>query len=201
MRTPFVSAISCLLMGVLQLHSQGYIVPNGVTYIGLDFAGFYETQVLQKPTGDFTAFLLGPQNQTTFSFGVLLDEGVRVFEVSQNDPISLQPILANHYTELTYPNSYVFEDGSPFYLGLYTGYNPWDSHGNYTGIYTDPVFGWGEFVNSGGVIQMLNSALEYGGGGIYAGTETIIPIPEPSVLGLLSTGTLFLGWRLRRRST
>ena len=85
--------------------------------------------------------------------------------------------------------------GSPFYLGLYTGYDPWDSHGNYTGIYTDPVFAWGEFVNNGGAIEMLSSALEYGGGGIYANTENIIPAPEPSIFGLSTLGALLLGWR------
>jgi hypothetical protein len=189
-----------LLLSVAEAVGQGYIVPNGVTYIGLDFAGFYETRVLQNPTnGDFTAFLLGPQNQTTFSFGTLVDEGVRVFEVSPNDPISLQPILASRYPELTYPNSYVFADSSPFYLGFYTGYAPWDSQGHYTGIYEDPVFGWGEFVNNGGVIEMLNSALEYGGSGIYAGTEIIIPIPEPGVFALSALGVSLLGRRVMRR--
>ena len=137
-----LAIIACALAFAKGVKAQGYIVPNGVTYIGLDFVGAYETQVLQNPTnGDYTAFLLKPQNQTTFAFDVLTDEGVRVFGVSPNDPISLQPILANSYPELTAPNSYVFPEGSPFYLGLYTGYDPWDSHGNYTGIYTDPVFG------------------------------------------------------------
>jgi hypothetical protein len=191
-----LAIIACALAFAKGVKAQGYIVPNGVTYIGLDFVGAYETQVLQNPTnGDYTAFLLKPQNQTTFAFDVLTDEGVRVFGVSPNDPISLQPILANSYPELTAPNSYVFPEGSPFYLGLYTGYDPWDSHGNYTGIYRDPVFAWGEFVNNGGAIQMLDSALEYGGGGIYAGTENIIPAPEPSIFGLSTLGALLLGWR------
>jgi len=207
--TRFLSIIGCLLVGVLHVHSQGYIVPNGVTFNGFDGHG-YSVFVIQNPTnGDYTGFDLDPVGRTppdspyinTYLFDPIADEGVRTFLVSANDHISLQPILANSYTELTYPNSYVFEDGSPFYVGFYTGYNPWDPHGNYTGIYTDPVFGWGEFVNSGGVIQMLSSALEYGGGGIYAGTEDIIGVPEPSIFGLLSLATLFLGWRLRRRST
>jgi hypothetical protein len=49
------------------------------------------------------------------------------------------------------------------------------------------------------VIQMLNSRLEIEGGGIYAGTQTIIPIPEPSVLGLSALGALLLGFRRWRK--
>ncbi len=181
----------------VQAKAQGYIVPNGVTYLGFGGLGGYETHVLQNPTnGNYTGFLLSPQSQTTFSFSVFLDEGVRVFQVSSNDPISLQPILANAYTELTYPNTYVFANGSTFYLGLYTG-NTYPQNG----IYNDPLFGWGEFVNNNGAIQMLNSALEYGGGGIYAGTQNITPVvPEPSTFWLLTLGILFLGWRTIRRN-
>jgi hypothetical protein len=188
---------------IIRVKAQGYIVPNGVTYLGMGGLGGYETHVLQNPTsGDYTGFLLNPQSETSFLFSPFADEGVRTFLVSLNDPISLQPILANRYTELAYPNSYVFQDGSPFYLGFYTGYDPWDSHGNYTGIYTDPLFGWGEFVNNGGVIQMLGSALEYGGGGIYAGTQDILPVPEPGVLGIFAAGVLALSiqWLRRRNS-
>lgn len=32
-----------------QLHSQGYIVPNGVSYYGLEFAGGYEIDVIHNP--------------------------------------------------------------------------------------------------------------------------------------------------------
>lgn len=46
---------------------------------------------------------------------------------------------------------------------------------------------------------MLDSALEYGGVGIYAGTQTIILIPEPNTLGLFSLGGLLFGFRRLRR--
>ena len=183
------------------------IVPHGVTFNGFDGLG-YSVFVIQSPTtGDYTGFDLNPVGRTppsspyinTYRFSPIVDEGVRTFLVTPNDSISLQPILANSYPELTYPNSYVFADGSPFYLGFYTGYAPWDSQGHYTGIYEDPVFGWGEFVNNGGVIEMLNSALEYGGSGIFAGTEIIIPIPEPGVFALSALGVSLLGWHVLRR--
>jgi hypothetical protein len=101
--------------------------------------------------------------------------------------------------KLLFPNSYVFTNGVPFYLGFYTGYKPWDSQGNYTGIYSNPVFGRGEFVNYQGVIQMLGSGLEIEGGGIYAGTQNIIPAPEPSELALAAFGTLLFGFRRWRK--
>ena len=197
-------------MGVLQLKSQGYIVPNGVTFVGFDFTGGYQTTVIQNPTnGDYTGFDLTPQGKTlptiytnTFSMSFFLDEGVRVFLVTSNDSISLQPILSQSFPEVG--GTSVFASGVPFYLGFYTGYNPWVvSNGVpiYTGIYSDPVFGWGKFVNNRGVIQMLDSALEIGGVGIIAGTQTIIqPVPEPSVFALSALGGLLLVLRRWRKN-
>jgi hypothetical protein len=37
--------------------------------------------------------------------------------------------------------------------------------------------------------------LEYGGDGIYVGTQNIIPVPEPSAFGLTALGGLLLGFR------
>jgi hypothetical protein len=189
---------------IIQIHPQGYLVQNGVTYAGYStLLGGYEVDVLHDPTNlYYTGFSLDPTGKTpptvytnTFSFDYFVDVGVRVFLVSSNDPISLQPILSQSYTELLYPNSYVFTNGTPFYLGLYTG-NVQLAPTN--GIYSDPLFGWVELVNNQGVIQMLNSGLEYQGAGIYAGTENIIPIPEPSEIALVSLAVLLLCWRRRR---
>ena len=185
--------VYCCFSAIFRLHSQGYIVPNGVTSVG---SPSYLFSVIQNPTsGDYTGFILKPQGANIFLFGVLADEGVRVFFVSPNDPVSLQPILSLNYTELGFAPNYIFNEGDPFYVGLYTGYNPWDSHGVYTGIYTDPVFGWAELENVGGTIQLLDSALEIQGGGIYAGTQTIIPAPEPSTFALAGLGGLLLAFR------
>ena len=174
---------------ILQLRSQGYIVPNGVTST---FAGdSFILHVIQNPTnGNYTGFLLHPQGANSFLFDPFVDEGVRTFFVSPNQPLSAQAILAQSYPELTNPNAYVFADGSPFYVGLYTG----DSFPQ-NGVYNDPLFGWARLVNNQGVIQMLDSALEYKGGGIYAGTQNIIPVPEPGGLALAVLGVLLLGFR------
>jgi hypothetical protein len=84
-----------------RVFAQGVIVPNGVTFPGLSFLGGYEVDVLQHPTsGDFTGFFLTAQGRTppsstytnTFTFSTYADEGVRVFLVSSNDPISLTAI-------------------------------------------------------------------------------------------------------------
>jgi hypothetical protein len=184
------AVIAITFQAIVQAHSQGYIVPNGVTSGGADTNSSFFC-VIQNPTsGDYTVFMFLSQGGGTFTFDHAVDEGVRVFSVSPNDPISLQPIQAGYYMELTFPNTYDIANNSPFYLGVYTGYNPWDSHGNYTGIYTDPVFGWGEFVNNNGVIELLDSALEYGGGGIIVGTQNIIPVPEPSAIALGALGAM-----------
>jgi hypothetical protein len=190
-----------LLCSILRLHSQGYIVPNGVV---MNFNGLFsptEIDVLHDPSnptsgGSYTGFQLNPINADTFQFAAVLDIGVRVFFVSPSDPISLQPILSQSYIELGYAPSYVFADGVPFYVGLYTG-NVQTAPPD--GIYDDPLFGWAELENVGGAIQLLDSALEYKGGGIYAGTQNIIQIPEPGILALVALGGLFFGLRRRRK--
>lgn len=175
--------------------SQGYIVPNGVTYAG-NIPGVGGTiDVLQNPTnGDYSGFSFPPQGGDTFQFSPFADEGVRVFLLALNDPVSLQAIQTAGYTELLYPNTYTFADGASFYVGLYTGYTPQN------GVYTDPMFGWAQLVNNAGVIELLGGALAYQADGIYAGTQNIIqPVPEPSALNLFGLGLLGLGWHLRQR--
>jgi hypothetical protein len=189
----------------IQLYGQGYIVPNGVSDLGYNGYG-YEIHVTQNPAnGDYTGFLLSPitirppflPDPNLFIVTLFLvngGNGVRIFMVSLNDPISLQPILSNNYTELG-SSGRDMPNGAPFYLGFYTGYSPQG------GIYSNPVFGWGEFVNNAGAIQMLDSGLEIQGGGIYGGTQNIIPVPEPSVLGLFGIAVLIFAWHCNRPNT
>jgi hypothetical protein len=197
--------MGCLFGAIFQLHAQGYVVQNGVASNGLNPVFGYEIDVMHDVVNtNYTRFFLNPIGKTqpttftnTFSFSEFTDLGVRVFLVSSNDAISLQPILSQSWTELgVSSSSYVFVAGVPFYVALYTGSNmapPYPPQPPYT--YLDPVFGWAELENVGGTIQLLNSALEYGGAGIYAGTQNIIPFPEPSVFALAALGALLLGIR------
>jgi PEP-CTERM motif len=177
----------------LQLHAQGYLVPNGVTAVHI--ADNVDVRVIQNPTnGDYTDFRLAPVGVNGFIFSSASDEGVRVFLVSLNDPMSQQAILTSGYTELMNPNGYGFDEDSPFYVGLYTSqYYP------VNGVYPDPLFGWAQLVNIGGVIELLGGELEYGGGGIITGTQTIIPVPEPATLEIFVLGSLLFGWHWRTR--
>jgi hypothetical protein len=124
-----------------------------------------------------------------FSYRPVLGESVRTFLASPNDPISLPSIEAGSYSELSMGSYYGFDLDVPFYLGVYTGY----MNNAPAGFYSNPVFGWAEFVNHQGVIQLLDSALVMEGGGIYVGTQTIIPVPEPGELSLFVVGVFMLG--------
>lgn len=182
----------------IQVHSQGYIVPNGVTEYS--FGGWPAFRVLQNPNSDYTAFYFIPQGGNNFVFNSFVDEGVRVFLVNANDPVSSQAIQANSYPELIQSGIYAIPNGADFYVGLYTGYNPWvivNGSPVYTGIYTDPMFGWAELFNNNGTLQLVDGALAYGSQGIYAGTTTIIP--EPGTLSVFGLGALLLGLRWHRK--
>ena len=186
----------------LKIQAQGYIVPNGVDTN--TFSGEINVWNPGTQATTFSLTLLGMQNifasAHTFSFSEPATIGVRVFLVQPNDAISLQPIFSRSWTELTYPNTYVFANGVPFYVGLYTGSNfapPYPPFPPY--FYLDPVYGWAKLVNNFGSIQLLNYAVEYQGGGIIAGTQTIIPIPEPSIFTLFALGSLlFVGRRWQK---
>jgi hypothetical protein len=199
-----------LQVSVALVQAQGYIVPNGIVF---NFGGLFSPQeldVIHNPAnpssgGSYTGFELNPIGKTqptvytnTFSFNPVLDVGVRVFLVSSNTAISLQPILSQSFTELGFAPNYVFNNGVPFYLALYTG-----NQNNYppNGIYTDPLFGWVELVNNQGVIQMLGGAIEYGGVGIVAGTQIVIQaVPEPNAWSLLGLSALLVGgWHWKNR--
>ena len=212
---PLIAAFYLLGL-VLKLHAQGYIVTDGVLYGGYETGMVYSIFVMDNPSGhpsgfsQYTKFWLNPVGKTqptvytnTFSLAEMADIGVRLFLVASNDPISLQPIIAQSYPEMSIysPDNYVFKSGIPFYVALYTGYQftlPYSPNPPYT--YLDPVFGWAKMVNNQGVIQLLDSALEYGGLGIIAGTRTIIqPVPEPSSCALAVASALLAGlWRWRK---
>ena len=194
-----LAVMGCFWCVILQLHAQGYLVPNGVRtdlYPG-------EIDVWNPTESQLTGFVFtsaGMQQPTVyeniFTFIEPVTIGVRVFLVQPNDAISLQPILSQSWTEFGYAPSYVLQEGVPFYVGLYTGGSiapPGPFFPPYT--YTDPVYGWAELQNVQGVIQVIDYAVAYKAAGIYAGTQNIIQTPEPSTFALVALGGLLLGCR------
>ena len=198
----FIGILCSIFLPSFQLHGQGYIVPNGVFTSIYGDAGEID---VWNPTGtQLTGFIftpVGKQQPTVYTnvFGFMepVTIGVRDFLVQPNDAISLQPILSQSWTELGSSPNYTFANGVPFYVALYTGYNfapPYPPYPPYP--YLDPVFGWAELENVHGTIQVLDYAVEYGGAGIIAGTQTIIqPVPEPSTFAMAALGGLLLGFR------
>jgi hypothetical protein len=125
----YIAVTSCLFVVIPQLRAQGYIVPNGVGITMLN-PSVGEIDLSWPQEAQINGFLLTPsgKQQPTFYTNIFnFDEpvtiGVRVFLVSPNDPISLQPIMSQSYTELLFPANYVFQAGVPFYVGLYSGAN------------------------------------------------------------------------------
>jgi hypothetical protein len=194
---PVGASTSFLKLAVDADPFPGYLVPGGITALrGIGPGpGRLGVEIIQKPSdGDYTCFMFEPQGRNTFDLGYCLDEGVRAFLVPSNAPISLPTILEGNYPELK--GRYAFEPEIPFYVAFYTGRavltNGVPAFG--LGIYTNAVFGWGKFVTRDDVMEMLDSALEYGGAGIYAGTHTIISAESP-VLHFASFGNqLRLSW-------
>ncbi|MCO5051889.1 MAG: hypothetical protein M9920_06265 [Verrucomicrobiae bacterium] len=194
-------AIVLAVVTAIGLHAQGYIVPNGV-YTNL-FPGEIDVWNLGP---QITGFMLEPWGRQApaaftniFRFDEPITIGVRVFLVSPNDPISLRPTVANAHREFQFGETYVFQSGAPFYVGLYTGagfappYPP-----NPPFFYLDPVFGWAKLVNNRGVIQEVDYAVAHQAQGIFAGTTTIIPEPSSATLAML--GILALAFRRLKKS-
>ena len=190
MKKKLLTTIALGLGTVLQLHAQGFIVPNGVTSVNIGIAN--EIVVIQHPSPqDTTGFILLSRGGDSFAFSSVVDEGVRVFFVSANDPFGLSQIQSLTYPELMDVGSYVLPDGVPFYVGLYTGANTTFPLTPPI-VYDDPVFGWAHLVNNGGTVQLLGGALGYNTAGIYVGTQTLIP--EPTAMSLFGLGLLGFAW-------
>jgi hypothetical protein len=181
--------------------AQGFIVPNGIetnTFPG-------EINVWNSGSQGTTFFFTPVGRQlpsiytNIFNFNEPATIGVRVFMVQSNEAISLQPILSQSWVELALLNNYVFTNGVPFYVALYTGSNfapPYPPFPPYQ--YLDPVYGWARLVNNQGQIQLLDGALAYQAAGIYAGTQNIIQVPEPSFFALIGINGLLLASRCRK---
>jgi hypothetical protein len=169
-------------------YAQGFLVTNGISR---DVAGIFH--VVQNPQSlDETSFFFTHEGDGFFKLFKSLDEGSRLFFVVGNSPFGEEQILNASYPELLEGSVHAMPGSVPFYLGIYTGYAPQG------GIYENPLYGWAQVANIGGSIQLLDGALAFGAGGIYVGTQTIIPVPEPTAMTLCGFSLMAMSWWLRR---
>ena len=83
-----------------------------------------------------------------------------------------------------------------FYLGFATASSL--NEGNPRYEWSDVYYGWALFEYSGGTLRLVDSAIDVDGCGIYAGTGTTTPVPEPSSACLAALGALAVFSRKRR---
>jgi len=214
MKTKFslLTLFAVSLLAAQLSRAQGVIVANGIV------TNLFPGEIDLNWPGQTTinGFGFSPVGRTygvysnVFAFWEPVTVGVRVFLVSSNQPISLAAIRSSSYTEISdsanpalpaNPTN-IINVNVPFLVGLYSGANftQYYPPGNTIPVeYSDPVFGWAKLENINGSIQLLTGALEYKGGGIYAGTQNIIPIPEPDDLVLLALCGGILAYVRRRK--
>ncbi|MBQ9727930.1 MAG: PEP-CTERM sorting domain-containing protein [Kiritimatiellae bacterium] len=82
-----------------------------------------------------------------------------------------------------------------FYMGFATGTADWD-----TGEHASKniFYGWAQFEYASGKLSLVRSALNTAGGGIYVGTDRVVPVPEPAAGALALLGCALLLRRRRR---
>ena len=197
-----IITICSIFWATLQLHAQGTIIPNGITYY---INGWYSSINIMNNDGyaQVNFYLAWDTSSDIFVITTIAghsDARIFSFQIDQiGDPFTLQGIQSDAYTELTLGPpwsgfSMTCEEGAPFYLGFYTG-----TQDGYDKIFTDPVLGWGLFENVGGIIKMLDSGLESGGDGIIVGTLELVPEPTTCAVFLFGLAG-FLGFRKRLKN-
>ena len=90
-----------------------------------------------------------------------------------------------------------FESTFRFYLGFATTVN---FEENWDGTFDQHAyFGWAQFEWNNGTLSLVDSAINTEGGGIYAGTDRVTAVPEPSSGLLFCVGIAFLLHRRKLR--
>ena len=89
-----------------------------------------------------------------------------------------------------------------FVLGFATGEETWPEDGG-SPVFEDVYYGWALFECRGGrnpQVYLVESAMSLvPNRGIYAGTATLVPVPEPSAAALALFGAAVLARRRKRR--
>ena len=148
---------------------------------------FYVDQKFDK--SDYTGFLFSFISGSTYQYGgSFLDEGLDMYRVFSGNTFTPAAISNGNFVEFTLNSNYSFP--STFYVGLET---PSRDAGFAT---LSPAYGWARIGNSGGVLSILDHAIDYGGHGLIVGTTTVIPEPSASILAAIGL-TYFITRRSR----
>jgi hypothetical protein len=152
--------------------------------------GDYVLTVFQDEAGsDDTSIWVELTGSRLAAVDINLDEGSDWYLATLNEEFSAASIAdGRHPVLLQVATPYVMNEvevgSGEFYLGVNT------SQGE-----ARDVYGWARLRNDGGSLVLLDSAMAYGGSGIYIGTTQ--QVPEPSSALLLVVG--FAGLLYRRR--
>ena len=151
---------------------------------------------LESPNSTGVLFYFASGSLT--GIGMTADRGADVYLVQVGDAFSNASITSNPNQTYVYglATDYVYGPsipvGNDFYLGIRSG-----DYGE-----TPDTFGWAHFaLDLSGKVQLVNSAMSFGDGGIIVGT--LQAVPEPSTWALMGIGLTGLAWRARsaRRQT
>jgi hypothetical protein len=150
---------------------------------------FHVDQKFDK--SDYTGFLFSFISGSTYQYGgSLLDEGLDMYRVFSGNTFTPAAISNGNFLKLNAGSNYSLS--SIFYVGLET---PSREAGFAT---LPPAYGWARMSSSGGVLTLLDHAIDYSGNGLIVGTTTVVP--EPGVTGLIAIGlTCILTRRCRTR--
>jgi len=180
-----IACLGFVLLATQKICAQGTLVQNGISV----WQSGDSTEVDLKFYGDGgpwagISFVPGDQSWL-FRVAPTLTFDTRTYFVNYGDSISADSLSGNK-SELTAFNQSTFLNNRTYYLGISIGQST-DQDSQYL------AFAWLEVKNVGGVMQVLDGALETGGPGLYAGTWTLVPEPSTFALaGLGLAGMLFL---------
>ena len=160
-------------------NAQVVVEDTNITFAGSGMN--YTGTILQDLQGDDTSVDFAYEDSTLEAVLTVVDEGSDWYLVGAGDTFSSASIAnGDHEAIFTLDTDVaVLVGDTTFYLGVNTG----------LGFGTDPnifspgrdVFGWVQLQNNQGNLEVIGSAVVYGGTGVIVGTSTAIP--EPVVLG------------------
>lgn len=151
----------------------------------------------QHPTnGDHTMAWFGKSDNVIQWVTNALDEGSEWYRTyTPGVAFTDAAIAAGDFTRLDTRPDYSRPGPKAFApYDLYLAFRTWEGLGDNPG---EPVYGWVHFQGTtADTFTIVSDAVAYGAEGIYVGTTTPIPVPEPATLALLGLAPLAL---VRRR--